>query len=106
LTIASFVVIGEPHEHGSHVLLTRLCSLAIVWHLAGWRGADRPYGQLADGGDDMGATKTSPNSPKDAREEMKNEGAYAKPQVRTLSQRDVLSAVHKGSNFPMRGFAG
>ena len=31
---------------------------------------------------------------------------YAKPEVRTLEQKDVLSAVNKGAKFPARGFAG
>jgi hypothetical protein len=33
-------------------------------------------------------------------------GSYDKPSVKTLDQRDVLSAVKKGSKFPSRGFAG
>jgi hypothetical protein len=32
--------------------------------------------------------------------------SYDKPSVKTLDQRDVLSAVKKGSKFPSRGFAG
>lgn len=32
--------------------------------------------------------------------------AYAKPEVKTLDQREVLRAVAKGSKFPARGFAG
>ena len=32
--------------------------------------------------------------------------AYEKPEVRTLEQKDVLSAVNKGAKFPARGFAG
>lgn len=32
--------------------------------------------------------------------------AYEKPQVKTLSQRDIVQAVSKGSKFPARGFAG
>lgn len=31
---------------------------------------------------------------------------YEKPEVKTLSQRDILQAVNKGSKFPARGFAG
>jgi hypothetical protein len=31
---------------------------------------------------------------------------YKKPQVKSLTQRDVLGAVKKGSKFPARGFAG
>jgi hypothetical protein len=31
---------------------------------------------------------------------------YERPQVKTLSQADVLSAVTKGSKFPARGFSG
>jgi len=32
--------------------------------------------------------------------------AYEKPEVKTLSQRDIVQAVNKGSKFPARGFAG
>ncbi len=35
-----------------------------------------------------------------------NTPAYEKPEVKTLSQRDVVQAVNKGSKFPARGFAG
>jgi hypothetical protein len=32
--------------------------------------------------------------------------AYEKPEVKTLSQRDIVQAVNKGSKFPAGGFAG
>jgi hypothetical protein len=32
--------------------------------------------------------------------------AYEKPTIKTLSQRDVVKAVNKGSKFPARGFSG
>jgi hypothetical protein len=35
-----------------------------------------------------------------------NTPAYEKPEVKTLSQRDIVQAVNKGSKFPARGFAG
>jgi hypothetical protein len=35
-----------------------------------------------------------------------NAPAYQKPEVKTLSQRDIAQAVNKGSKFPARGFAG
>jgi hypothetical protein len=31
---------------------------------------------------------------------------YEKPQIKSLTQRDLLGAVKKGSKFPSRGFAG
>jgi len=43
------------------------------------------------------AAKTSPQE---------GSASYAKPEVKTLDQRDVLRAVAKGSKFPARGFAG
>lgn len=35
-----------------------------------------------------------------------NTPAYEKPEVKTLSQREIVQAVNKGSKFPARGFAG
>jgi len=32
--------------------------------------------------------------------------SYEKPSVKTLTHREVLSAVRKGAKFPARGFAG
>ena len=46
------------------------------------------------------AASEAPSTP------LQNELAYEKPIVRTLTQRDLLSAVKKGSKFPARGFAG
>jgi hypothetical protein len=31
---------------------------------------------------------------------------YEKPEVKTLKQSDIVTAVNKGSKFPARGFAG
>jgi hypothetical protein len=31
---------------------------------------------------------------------------YEKPEVKTLEQKDLLTAVNKGSKFPARGYAG
>jgi len=47
--------------------------------------------------------------PKNKKEIAAEEAAvkvYEKPEVRTLEQKDVLSAVNKGSKFPARGYAG
>lgn len=38
--------------------------------------------------------------------ETKQEQDYERPEVKTLSQRDIVQAVAKGSKFPARGFAG
>jgi len=32
--------------------------------------------------------------------------SYEKPEIKTLSQREVVQAVNKGAKFPARGFAG
>jgi hypothetical protein len=48
-------------------------------------------------------TKEQTVAPKTAEEQAKT---YERPEVKTLNQRDVIQAVHKGSKFPARGFAG
>jgi hypothetical protein len=50
--------------------------------------------------EEAGSTATGPPGPR------QDELAYEGPIVRTLTQRDLLSAVKKGSKFPARGFAG
>ena len=49
---------------------------------------------------ETGSNATGPPAPR------QDELAYEGPTVRTLTQRDLLSAVKKGSKFPARGFAG
>ncbi len=41
-----------------------------------------------------------------ATEDPTKTATYERPQVKSLSQGEVLSAVNKGSKFPARGFSG
>jgi hypothetical protein len=55
----------------------------------------------------MGQSKAKDgNATNKATEEVEQAAAYEQPQVKSLSQGEVLSAVNKGSKFPARGFSG
>ena len=51
----------------------------------------------------MSDTKTEEKVAEKPKTQVKS---YAKPEVKTLCQRDIVQAVSKGSKFPARGFAG
>lgn len=42
----------------------------------------------------------------DVAEDRRETAGYERPEIKSMSQGEVLSAVKKGSKFPARGFSG